>query len=80
VVVSLWDVPDRSTSDFMLAFYRRLLAGQDAGAALRASKIDFLGSSAPGRSRIRLWAPFILVGDPVNAPAASTVPASRTTR
>lgn len=64
VVVSLWDVPDRSTADFMQDFYEGLVHGQDATAALRASKLRFLASDVPGRDRILNWAPFILVGDP----------------
>jgi hypothetical protein len=64
VVVSLWDVPDRSTADFMLDFYEGVTSGQSAAGALRASKLRFLSSKVPGRDRILRWAPFILVGDP----------------
>jgi len=64
VGVSLWSVADKSTSELMPEFYRRLLAGQGGGgapAAMRASQISMIAGkrySAPF-----YWAPFVLVGD-----------------
>ena len=66
VGVSLWSVADKSTSELMPEFYRRLLlAGQSGGggapAAMRASQISMIAGkrySAPF-----YWAPFVLVGD-----------------
>ncbi len=79
VVVSLWDVPDQSTADFMVDFYGALVHGQEPAAALRASKLHFLASDVPGRSRVLRWAPFILVGDPDFSRPSSNFAASRTT-
>jgi hypothetical protein len=64
VVVSLWNVGDQSTADFMQEFYGGLRAGHSASSALRQAKLRFLGSARPGRQWVRRWAPFILVGDP----------------
>jgi len=63
VGVSLWSVADKSTSELMPEFYRRLLAGQGGGApaAMRAAQISMIAGkrySAPF-----YWAPFVLVGD-----------------
>ncbi|MFL6192889.1 MAG: CHAT domain-containing protein [Thermoanaerobaculia bacterium] len=60
LVVSLWPVPDRSTSDFMYDMYRGLDSGK--AEALRKAKLGMISS---GRfSEPYYWAPFILSGDP----------------
>jgi len=63
VVVSLWNVGDRSTADFMRSFYRGLEAGHSPATSLRQAKLDFLGAERADRQWVRRWAPFILVGD-----------------
>ncbi len=71
VVVSLWSVADDSTADFMEFFYKELLAGQPASAALRRAKLAFLDSDRPARRSATRWAPFVLAGEPgVTAPHA----------
>ena len=75
VLVSLWDVSDESTADFMESFYRGLLEGRSAAAALRGAKLDFLHSDRPARRRPYRWAPFILVGEP-----GAAVPVNRSAR
>lgn len=58
VLVTLWDVNDASTADFMGAFYRHLTAGAPAAQALRQTMLEL-------RQDLPLpyhWAPFILVG------------------
>jgi CHAT domain-containing protein len=62
VVASLWQVDDRSTSEFMIEFYRALGQGQTAAAALRLAKLRFLRGSGPFRSPY-YWAAFIVEGD-----------------
>lgn len=42
LVVSLWDVDDAATSDFMQAFYDAWLAGETLAGALRSAKLEFL--------------------------------------
>jgi hypothetical protein len=59
VLVSLWDVDDRSTTEFMMSFYRRLVNGVPKALALRAAMQDV---------RLRYphpfyWAPFVLIGN-----------------
>jgi tetratricopeptide (TPR) repeat protein len=77
VVVSLWDVGDRSTADLMERFYRGLLAGKPPRTALREAKLALLGSGREADRHPSRWAPFILVGDPDPARHAEPTPARR---
>jgi CHAT domain-containing protein len=58
LVLSLWDVHDRSTAEFMTVFYRQLQEGKGKAVALRAAILE-LRSRYP---HCYQWAPFILVG------------------
>ena len=58
LVLSLWDVHDKSTKEFMLAFYSRLQAGSSKPEALRAAMLQ-LRESNP---HPYYWAPFSLIG------------------
>lgn len=62
VVVSVWDVEDRATSELMEHFYRALLVEQRTPvAALRQAQLRLLQS---GRWRApAFWAGFVLAGD-----------------
>ncbi|GJM45499.1 MAG: hypothetical protein DHS20C21_23410 [Gemmatimonadota bacterium] len=50
LVVSLWQVNDEATSEFMGRFYERLLEGQSLAAALRATKQSFREEAWEGGS------------------------------
>ncbi|HUE53056.1 MAG TPA: CHAT domain-containing protein [Terriglobales bacterium] len=58
LILSLWDVHDKSTAEFMTVFYRFLQSGKTKAAALQAAMLE-LRSSYPHSYQ---WAPFILVG------------------
>ena len=58
LILSLWDVHDKSTSEFMSAFYRRVAKGESKAEALRSAMLQ-LRASYP---HCYQWAPFILVG------------------
>ncbi len=60
IVVSLWPVADRSTSDLMYDTYRNLGAGKVE--ALRQAKLAM--ASSKRYAEPYYWAPFILSGDP----------------
>ena len=62
VAVSLWEVNDLATADFMKAFYRHMKAGESAGMALRAAKLSMIHSGARDYRHPYFWAPFVLVG------------------
>jgi CHAT domain-containing protein len=60
-VVSLWNVSDVSTSDFMWTFYKRLSeSGMNKSAALNAARLELIASGK--FSHPYYWAPFIFVG------------------
>ncbi len=61
VVTSLWSVGDKSTAEAMLRFYAGIAAGKSKGEALRAAKLDFLGSASA--SHPAYWAAFVLNGE-----------------
>jgi CHAT domain-containing protein len=58
LVLSLWDVHDKSTAEYMSVFYRLLGEEKTKAAALRGAMLK-LRSSYPHPYQ---WAPFILVG------------------
>jgi CHAT domain-containing protein len=60
-VMSLWQVNDQATRDLMIAFYKRLVAGEGRAAALRGVQRELLGS--PQRSHPFYWAAFVVTGD-----------------
>lgn len=57
-LVTLWDVNDQSTAEFMKRFYRRLQAGSGKAVALQEAMLD-LRQDYP---HPYYWAPFVLVG------------------
>ena len=65
VLVTLWDVNDKSTGEFMEAFYKKISDGTPAAEALRSVKLEFLADEdQPARRQPYRWAPFVLMGDP----------------
>lgn len=60
VVVSLWDVNDKSTAFFMKSFYDYLSKGYDKSEALRKAKIFFKENYS---ANPYYWAAFVLSGD-----------------
>ncbi|MGH9781843.1 MAG: CHAT domain-containing protein, partial [Candidatus Acidiferrales bacterium] len=58
LLLTLWNVHDRSTADFMMSFYRRFQEGADKAAALQCAMQEL-------RERYThpyYWAPFVFVG------------------
>ncbi|HEX5718168.1 MAG TPA: CHAT domain-containing tetratricopeptide repeat protein [Thermoanaerobaculia bacterium] len=60
VVVSLWNVRERDTSELMARFYRELRGGLPAAAALRSAQASMMSDGYRPRS----WAGFVLHGEP----------------
>ena len=58
LLLSLWDVHDQSTADFMAAFYERLQGGEDKAMAVRRAMLQ-LRERYPHPYQ---WAPFVLMG------------------
>ena len=62
VVVSLWSVSERATTDLMVRFYKKMLSeGERPAAALRAAQVEMLKEK--GREAPYYWAPFVLQGE-----------------
>ncbi len=60
LVVSLWKVGDRETSDLMIRFYEELLSGKGKSEALRSAKLSMI--EQPEYAFPTNWAAFILFG------------------
>ncbi|MFB3815431.1 MAG: CHAT domain-containing protein [Terriglobales bacterium] len=58
VLVTLWDVNDASTAEFMKMFYQRLSSASNKAAALRQTMIEMREAHV----HPYFWAPFLLVG------------------
>lgn len=58
LLLSLWDVHDQSTADFMSEFYRRFQTGEDKATALREAMLH-VREAYPHPYQ---WAPFVLMG------------------
>jgi len=62
VLVSLWDVNDRSTADFMASFYKNMeTKNMNKSAALREARLQMIASKR--FSHPYYWAPFVLIGN-----------------
>ncbi len=72
VVVSLWDVDDRSTLRLMEAFYREIAAGKAAPEAVLEARRSLFRQTTEaklvfrtrplGYAHPRLWASFVVIG------------------
>jgi CHAT domain-containing protein len=58
LMLSLWDVHDRTTADFMKCFYERYTAAQDPAAALQHAMQEVRRE----HPHPYYWAPFVLIG------------------
>jgi CHAT domain-containing protein len=59
LLLTLWDVHDRSTADFMKRFYLHLGAGRNKSDAVRAAMLE----TRENYPHPHDWAPFVLVGN-----------------
>ncbi len=63
IVMSYWQVDDRSTSELMSGFYAYLAQGQTKSAALRQAKLDFLSKNSVVRQHPYYWGSFVVIGN-----------------
>ena len=64
LVVSLWEVNDVATAEFMKLFYGKMKAGFSPASALHEAKLAMRASDVPAYRHPYFWAPFVLVGAP----------------
>jgi CHAT domain-containing protein len=59
VLMTLWEVGDRASKEFMVAFYKHWLQQKrsDPAAALRQTKLDYIHAKRDPQ----LWAPYVLI-------------------
>lgn len=63
-VMSLWKVPDESTSQIMISYYQHLKKGFEKDAALKEAKLEYLANTVSEQQKHPFyWAGFVVVGD-----------------
>ncbi len=63
LVMSLWEVNDKTTSKLMTNYYEALAAGVDKDVALQTAKLQYLQQAPEMVTHPAYWAAFIPVGD-----------------
>ena len=63
IVMTLWQVSDKSSSELMTSFYRYLKKGRSKQEAMRLAKIDYLDDADDLTSNPYFWSGFVVVGD-----------------
>ncbi len=64
IVMTHWEIEDKSGAEIMVGFYRYLLKGYRKDEALRLARIDFLDSSDQLRAHPYFWGAYVCIGDP----------------
>jgi len=63
VVMTLWQVSDKSSSELMTDFYRYLKKGRSKQEAMRLAKINYLDNADDLTSNPYFWSGFVVLGD-----------------
>jgi CHAT domain-containing protein len=63
VVMSMWEIEDRSGTEIVKLFYNYLKKGYTKSGALRKARIDYLKNSDQLRSHPYFWSALIIYGD-----------------
>lgn len=63
IVMSQWQVDDKSTSQLMTNFYKNISEGMDKSSALRSAKLEFLKDPSSPYANPSYWGGFVLIGD-----------------
>lgn len=63
IVMTLWQVSDKSSSELMTGFYKYLKKGKSKQEAMRLAKIDYLDTSDDLTSNPYFWSGFVVLGD-----------------
>ena len=63
VVMTLWEVEDKSGADIMTSFYRNIENGMDMDVALQKAKLTYLSSASQFRSHPYFWSAYVTIGD-----------------
>jgi len=63
IVMTLWQVADKSSSELMTSFYRYLKKGKSKQEAMRLAKLDYLEAADELTSNPYFWSAFVVLGD-----------------
>jgi CHAT domain-containing protein len=63
VVMSLWEIEDKSGTEIVELFYRNLKKGYSKSASLKKARIDFLNNADQLRSHPYFWSTLVVYGD-----------------
>jgi len=63
VVMSMWEIEDRSGTDIIKMFYDNLLKGRSKSSALKNARKDYLKNAGQLRSHPYFWATLLIYGD-----------------
>jgi CHAT domain-containing protein len=63
VIMSLWEVNDKSGTDIIMSFYKNLKAGSSKSNSLRKARIEFLKNADMLRSHPYYWSTLVIYGD-----------------
>ena len=63
VVMSMWEVDDKSGTEVMKMFYDNLMRGKSKSQALKASRTEYLKNASQLRSHPYFWASLVVYGE-----------------
>ena len=63
IIMTLWQVADKSSSDLMTSFYKYLKKGKSKQESMRLAKIDYLDEADDLTSNPYFWSGFVVLGD-----------------
>ncbi|MDZ7740602.1 MAG: CHAT domain-containing protein [Bacteroidota bacterium] len=63
IVMTLWEVEDKSGAEIMTSFYENLETGMSKGKALQQAKLDYLAKSPQYRAHPYFWSAYVTIGD-----------------
>ena len=63
VVMSMWEIDDRSGTEIVKMFYRNLKDGDSKSRALRKARIEYLNKADQLRSHPYFWSALVVYGD-----------------
>ncbi len=63
VIMSLWEIEDRSGTDVVIKFYRNLKAGRSKSESLRKARLSYLKKADQLRSHPYFWSSLVVFGN-----------------
>lgn len=64
IVMTNWEIEDKSGAEIMISFYRYLLKGYRKDDALRMARLDFLDNTDMLKAHPYFWGAYVCIGNP----------------